>query len=566
MKIVFEETKYSFFAINSEYNKELVDFCRYLKGLYGWQNFFFKDKKWRFRDPSIIFMFYNKFPWITIEKEVTDFCEKMNKAQNDAIEIEKRSKKIKESVDSNIVIPGIKGDLYPYQKIGVEFFVNNKGRGILADSPGVGKTVQTLAYLLVSKKKKTIVVCPASVKFAWKSEVEKWTPLKPFIISSQTDTKKIPEEAEVVIINYDILKKHLKNLLRVKWECMICDESHLCKTPGRQRTEAVLVLSKKIESVIMVDGTPMLSRPAELFNILNIIDPFTWDNYYNYAVRYCDGKQGTYGFEAKGATNLAELSDRIGHYFLRRTKSQVLKDLPPILPTVKRPVELTGKYLKEYVKVSDEFIKYLKENKGKSRKEIKKSLQAEKLVRITYLRQISALGQVNAVKDHIDSIIENGEKVLVFCAFNEPLEALSEVFWDESVIITGKTDVEERGDLVKKFQTDPETKIFFGGFNSAGVGITLTAANNVILIGYPWTPADVEQIICRLHRPGQFAEKINIYQFYSMGTYDEYMETVLKKKEAILGQVIDSQNVKPEEMDEEGLIALLEEHDRIRGV
>lgn len=502
-------------------------------------------------------MITNKFPDTIVDPSATAFVQELDRRALEAIEIEKRAKKIKESVDSDIVIPDLKKDLYPYQKIGVEFFMNNGGRGILADSPGVGKTAQALAYLVKAQKPRTLVVCPASVKFAWESEVKKWTKLKSFVITSQTDTRDIPHDAHVIIINYDIVKKHLNELMKMKWDCLICDESHLCKTPGAIRSKAIKLLSRKIESVIMLDGTPVLSRPIELFNILNMIDPNVWNDYYAYAKRYCDGHQGSWGFEAKGASNLAELSDKISRYFLRRTKAQVLKELPPILPTIEMPIELSGKHLKDYIKVSEEFVKYLKENKGKFDKDVKKALQSEKLVRIGYLRQISAMGQIDAVKEQIESIIEAGEKVLVFCSYNEPLEALHDFYWDNSVMITGKTDVEDRGPLVAKFQKDPETNVFFGGFLSAGVGITLTAACNVILMGYPWNPADVEQSINRVHRPGQESDGINVYQFFGRGTYDEAMAELLEEKQSVLDQVVDSQVVVRKEMSIDRLIEML---------
>ena len=557
MRIVLEQTNYGNFAFESEYDNEVVSYCQFLKKSYGWSQFFFKVGKWRFSNPTIIFMLTNKFPKTIVDPLATLFVQELDRKALEVIEIEKRAKKIKEATDSDIVIPGLKKDLYPYQKIGVEFFVNNGGRGILADSPGVGKTAQALAYLVKAQKNRTLVVCPASVKFAWESEVKKWTKLKSFVITSQTDMRDIPYDSHVIIINYDIVKKHLNELLKMKWDCLICDESHLCKTLGAIRSKAIKLLSRKIESVIMLDGTPVLSRPIELFNILGMIDPYVWNNYYDYAKRYCNGHQGEYGFDDKGASNLAELSDRISRYFLRRTKAQVLKELPPILPTIEMPIELSGKHLKDYVKVSKEFVKYLKENKGKFEKDVKKALQAEKLVRIGYLRQISAMGQVDAVKEQIDSIIEAGEKVLVFCSYNEPLQELNDYYWDNSVMISGKTDVDDRGPLVQKFQTDPETNVFFGGFLSAGVGITLTAACNVILIGYPWNPADVEQSINRVHRPGQESDGINVYQFFGRGTYDEAMKELLDEKQDVLNQVVDSQVVEKKEMSVDKLIEML---------
>ncbi len=333
----------------------------------------------------------------------------------------------------------------------------------------------------------------------------------------------------------------------------------MIKSPTAIRTKAVKILTREIKHVIMLSGTPLLSRPIELFTMLNIIDPLTWKNYYEYATRYCAGHRGKWGFEAKGATNLAELTERISRYFLRRTKDQVLKNLPPKNKMI-LPVDLSGDSLKDYKKASKEFMKFLKENKKKKAKEIAKTMQAERLTKINYLREIAVMGRLDAAKELIDSIIDAGEKVLVFSSFNAPLEELYDHYFDKAIMITGKTDVEERGDIVKRFQSDPSVQVFLGGFLSAGTGITLTAAQNVVLLDYPWRPGDTEQAIDRCHRPGTTASSINIYQMHSRGTIDDFMKKTLERKQAIFDVVVDSQKVGPKDEDMvDELIKLLEE-------
>lgn len=419
-------------------------------------------------------------------------------------------------------------------------------------------TAQTLGYLLAAGHKRTLVVCPASVKYSWEGEVKKWTNLESFVVTSQTDFFDVPSSANVIIINYDVLKKHFKALMAKHWDCCVLDESQMIKSPTAIRTKAVKILTREIRHVIMLSGTPLLSRPIELFTMLNIIDPLTWKNYYEYATRYCAGHRGKWGFEAKGATNLAELTERISRYFLRRTKDQVLKNLPPKNKMI-LPIDLSGDSLKDYKKASKEFMKFLKENKKKKAKEIAKTMQAERLTKINYLREIAVMGRLDAAKELIDSIIDAGEKVLVFSSFNAPLEELYDHYFDKAIMITGKTDVEERGDIVKRFQSDPSVQVFLGGFLSAGTGITLTAAQNVVLLDYPWRPGDTEQAIDRCHRPGTTASSINIYQMHSRGTIDDFMKKTLERKQAIFDVVVDSQKVGPKDEDMvDELIKLLE--------
>ena len=559
MIIGFERTKFFKYYFEYSFNNDILDFCRATRESYGWQNFNWNEGRWRFNDSGIIFLIKMRFPLIEINKEVIKDVEEEQKLLEENKKILEEAERIKSTDESSLGdIEGIKGNLREYQKIGVEFFMNNKGRGLLADDMGSGKTLQSLAYLTQVGHKRSLVVCPASVKFSWENEVGKWTKLKSYVVESKTDFREIPSNVNVIIINYDILKKHINSLMLTKWDCMICDEAHLCKNRESIRSKAIKMISKDIPSILMLTGTPLLSRPIELFHLLHVLDPKTWTDYYDFARRYCLGHRGRYGYEAKGATNLDELRQKISRYFLRRTKDQILSELPP-MNKIPFPVELTGKSKENYNKVSKEFVKYLRENKGKKDKDILRSLNAEKLVKINYLREINCMGKLDAVRELIDSILDSGEKTLVFCSFNEPLKILRDEY-PNSVLMLGETDVNERGGMVKKFQEDPDCKVFFGGIRSAGVGITLTAASTVIFIDHSWNPADMEQAAARVHRLGQKAESVNIYQVISKGTIDEFMMKLIDRKQKIFDVVIDSEKKEREEagsVDE--LIKMIEE-------
>src|ERR1035437_358053 len=250
-----------------------------------------------------------------------------------------------------------------------------------------------------------------------------------------------------------------------------------CKSPTSTRAKVVKLLARHIPSFISLTGTPVLSRPIEMFNILNMIDPREWGNYYGFATRFCDGKQGYYGFEAKGASNLEELKARISKYFLRRTKEEVLSHLPP-KNRIEIKIELPKEERTQYDLVESSLVKYLKEyKKDKTEKEIEKSLSAERLVKLNLLREINAMGKIPTAKELIDNILEADEKVIVLSSFNAPLKELSEMYEESSVLLLGETPIDERGAMVNKFQNNPNTNISFGGTRSAGVGITLTAAS-----------------------------------------------------------------------------------------
>jgi len=445
-------------------------------------------------------------------------------------------------------ITGIKGNLYEYQKEGINFLLESGGRALLADSPGVGKTVQALGYIVLKNHKRNLIVCPASVKFSWENEIKLWTNLKSFVVGSQTDLKDIPHDVECIIINFDILKKFYNELMKYRWDCLIGDEIHMIKTRSAIRTKVFCAIAREVPDVILLTGTPVLSRPIEIFNVLNLIDPKIWNNYYRFAVRYCGGHQGYWGFEAKGATNLDELREKISKYFLRRTKEEVLKELPP-KNRIEIPVDLPKEVRKEYELAERSLVDYLRTyRKSKTDKEISKTMRGEKLVKLNLLREINATGKIFATKEIIDNIIESGEKILVFSSFNAPLEELHNLYKDKSVLLLGETPVTERGDIVRRFQEDPNIRIFFGGTKSAGTGITLTAASNVIILDQPWNPADLEQSENRAHRPGAEYESLNIYSIISRDSIDSFMKKLLARKQMIIDKIIED---KEEETEKE---------------
>ena len=542
MKIVAEETKFHRFALYYDYSQDRVEFCRSLKESFGWEKFSFdvqgELKRWIFSDSLLIPVIQERFPETQIDPEVEKIVrEEQSWAREQRIKNEEIDQ-IRTKVDTDFNIKGLKKELYPYQKVGVEFLTASGGRAIIADGMGLGKTCQALAYVKNSGFKRVLVVCPASVKFSWENEISKWTRLSSAIIDSKTDLSKIDPSINIWIINYDILKKHHAQLSKIRFDCIVGDECQLIKSTAAIRTKSFRQISRDIPSIVLLSGTPLLSRPSELFSLLNIIDPKTWDNWYEFARRYCAMHQTRWGVDTSGASNIEELHARIRRYFIRRDKSEVLKDLPP-KNYINVPVELDKDISKKYSSAANDLATYLRQYSGKQPPEIAKSLAAEKLTQLNVLRHLNSMGKIGTAIELVDSILDAGEKVLVFCSFIEPLEILKDHFGDKSVILTGKTPVEDRRDIVNSFQNNDNVRVFLGGYKSAGVGITLTAASNFIGIDLPWNPADLQQSIDRLHRPGQKSESVNIYQILSINTIDDDMKDILNQKQGIFDGVIE---------------------------
>jgi len=546
MKISLERSQYHRFALYYSYDPERVSFCQSLKESFGWENFSFSSqgsqKRWVFSDSLLIPIIEERFPETEVEpgaRSIVVTEQAWARAQG---EKNQEIDSIKIKLDTTFHIKGIKGEMYPYQKVGTEFLVASGGRAIIADAMGLGKSLQALAYIKHSGHKRTLVVCPASVKFAWEVEIKKWTNLSSVIIDSKTKFSEIDSSINLWIVNYDILRKHFEELSKTRFDVIIGDECTYIKSLSAQRSKAFRAISRNIPSVIFLSGTPLLSRPSELFSLLNIIDPGSWANWYEFARKYCAMKRTRWGMDTSGASNTEELHSKIRRYFIRRDKTEVLTELPP-KNFMDIPVSLDKEYQKEYNDAAQDFATYLRGNTNKDDDEIAKSLQAEKLIQINTLRQLNAMGKVGSATEIIQNITDAGEKVLVFCSFVKPLEALKEHFGDKAVIITGKTPVEERKDIIGAFQNQKEVQIFLGGYKSAGMGVTLTAASNFLGLDFPWNPADLSQSIDRLHRPGQVANSVNIYQLIARDTIDEDMKGVLEYKQDIFDQIIEGKLV-----------------------
>jgi len=538
MQIIKESTTYYAYAFDYPFNYPVLNFCRSLKEKYGYKEFGFYEKKWRFNNPLFFNLIKQAYPEIIIN-EALEFEYKQYKLQKLLKQEQiKNAQRIKQAKSSALEIKNIKGNLYEFQKLGVEFLINSNGKAILADEMGCGKTVQAITYIVHQKISKTLVICPASVKWSWHDEIKIWSNLKPFVIGSKIQD--IPlVDYDIFIINFDILHKFFPILITARWDCTIVDEFTYAKNLKTRRTKNTMQIVKRSSSVLLLSGTPILNRPVELFTALHMIDPLAWNNWFLFTQRYCQGHYGRWGYyDYSGASNISELRNKIEHYFLRRTKEEVLTELPP-KRFVDIPMELENGYRSQYDFAVESFKEYLKSVKNKTDVEIRKSLQAEKLVRLGELRRIASLGKIAIAKEIIENVINEGNKVVVFSSYNAPLEQFYQKFQNKAVMLTGKTSINDRRNIIDSFQNNNAVKVFLGGIRSAGIGITLTASSTVLFIDFPWTPAEYNQSQDRCHRVGQ-KNSVLIYQIIAKDTIDSKMQELLLEKQAIFDQLFDA--------------------------
>jgi SWI/SNF-related matrix-associated actin-dependent regulator 1 of chromatin subfamily A len=436
-------------------------------------------------------------------------------------------------------VPGLKKELFPFQKKGVAFIEAKNGRALIGDEMGLGKTIQALAWLqLHPEKRPAIILCPASLKLNWAREVRETLPGKQNIQVLQ-GTKLHTITGDIVIINYDILNAWLEKLQALKPQVLIFDEAHYIKNNSAQRTKATKKLAKKIPHVIALTGTPIVNRPVEGFNIIQTIDKTVFPNWWDFVHRYCGAKHNGFGWDFSGATNKEELHKKLTEtVMIRRKKADVLPDLPDKLYSY-IPMEMNNR--DEYDRAERDFVKYLKQVKGDEAAE--KARQAEHLVKIEGLKQLAVKGKmkhaVQWIRDFLDT---NGNKLVVFAVHKAVVDALMEEFKEEAVKVDGSVSAAGRDAAVKAFQEDPKVKLFVGNIQAAGVGLTLTASSSVAFLELPWTPGELVQAEDRCHRIGQ-KDSVNVYYLLADGTIEEKIAQLLDEKRQVLNAVLDGKEV-----------------------
>lgn len=434
----------------------------------------------------------------------------------------------------NIIIPGLRGELFPFQNKGVSFIESRNGRALIADEMGLGKTVQALAWLqLHPEKRPVIVVVPASLKLNWAKEIMKWVEHAKVQILTGTNPN-TPIIGEIIIINYDILPYWVTVLTQIRPQVIITDECHYYKNNAAKRTKAVKELGKHAPHFIALSGTPIVNRPVEAYNAIKLIDGSIAPNFFTFAKRYCGARHNGYGWDFSGATNTQELNEKLTRtIMIRRKKADVLQELPAKMRSF-LPMELSNE--KDYRTAERDFISYIRVQRGAA--SAARASNAETLTRIEILKQLAVAGKLQQAVDWIKNFLEVDGKLVVFAVHRFVIDSLMEAFPGQVVKIDGSVSMEERNRAVASFQNDPQIRLFIGNIKAAGVGLTLTAASNVAILELPWTPGELVQAEDRCHRIGQ-KDSVTIHYLLATGTIEEKIATIIDKKRQVLDSVLD---------------------------
>lgn len=483
------------------------------------------------------------------------------------------SRELSRAEDSDIEIPVPDGQEYmPFQRAGIAYG-SVRSSVLLADEMGLGKTIQAIGLINIDPTmRKVLVVCPASLKINWQRELEKW------LVDQRTigiaNGKGFPT-AEIVIINFDILKKHHDALRAVAWDMLIVDEAHYTKNGKAIRTKEVwghrakgddgkwkqTVTALPARRRLALTGTPICNRPIELFPILHGLDPVAWPSFFGFAKKYCGAYKNRFGWDFSGATNLVELQDRLrATIMVRRLKKDVLTDLPP---KVRQVIELPADSCRSVINEENEAYgayEYKLEQLQKAIDEAKASDDPEdyrqavealkKSVKVAFadmstVRCATAISKIPVLLKHLGAVLEEDDEPLVIFAHHREViatirEGLTEL-GHRVVTVTGDTHTEMRQVAVDEYM-DGTARVFLGNIIAAGVGITLTRGTHVVFAELDWVPGNVTQAEDRLHRIGQLGSVL-VQHLVLEGSLDAKMAKTIIAKQKVIGAALDTQPV-----------------------
>jgi SNF2 family DNA or RNA helicase len=422
-------------------------------------------------------------------------------------------------------------------------------KALVGDEMGLGKTISTILWLARHPEARpAFVFCPNSVKLNWRREIKRWLkdtgkkqPNHVFVLNGQTPVK-LPAYG-IYVCNYDIATYWRDEIIRVNPQTIICDEVHYLKTPKAKRTIAILgpmgsrrdkirFIAKDAPNIIALSGTPLTNRPVELFPILHTLRPQLFPSYMEYVRRYCAAYPSRYGLIVSGASNIPELADLLRTYvMLRRTKAQVLSDLPEKRRSLV-PLPISNK--SEYEFAKKDLIAWLRSQD----KDITGALKAEALVKFEKLKQLAAHGKLNASLEWINDFLETGQKLVVAVHHKDiGARVLAAVKKYNPVAISGGDTADQRQKAIDSFQNDPKCQIVVVSITAGSTGITLHAANSIATLELGWTPSLHSQMEDRLHRIGQ-KSAVTAYYLLAADTIEERIASIIDKKAPVIKGVL----------------------------
>lgn len=426
----------------------------------------------------------------------------------------------------DIKLPPSMDFLRPYQKEAVKFLKYRKGRGLLADDMGIGKTIEALGWIKGTiSKGAALIIVPTVTKKQWLKEYLTYIDERVGVLYGQSPYRLSPNKS--YIINWEILQHWEGALAEANFTSLIADEVQYASNSKAKRTKAMSRLARQIPYFIPMSGTPITSNPKQFYPILSLLDPLVFASEWKYLNRYCEPKHNGYGVTFNGATNTEELHEKIKPLMIRRHKREVLKDLPPLTKSVV-PIEIGNNY-KVYKEIEDSFFDKYKKEKGGSLA-VQQSYQNLKL-------QLFDM-KLPLILKWIDDFLESGEKLLVGVWHHHVIDTLQKKYGNISVKINGTIRGKKREEALRKFNTDKQ--ILFLQMKSGGVGLDglQKVCNNAVFVELGDTPTILDQFEARLERSGQ-TNPVNVYYLLGEHTIEQDIMLALDHKRININAVVE---------------------------
>ncbi len=446
----------------------------------------------------------------------------------------------------------------PYQLEAVRFAEESNIRLIIADEQGLGKTIESLSLLRLHPEKllPAIVVCPTTVKVQWMHEIHRIcdTEKKKFLVQVIQSSKEMALPGfDIYVITYDILKsdKVFSLLPESTIRCMIIDECHRIKNHLSERAKAVQKIGKTVPHLIPMSGTPIKNNAAEYFTVLNLIAPTRFPHYQGYIDRYCDTYSDGGWQKIGGLKNAERFHEDTKDIIIRRTKEQVLSDLPEKIRKFHH-VELDKKLNKAYAAAMDELEEQLYSD----------GAMLPVIAIMAKLRHITGISKVSECVDFTTEFLLSTErKITIFTHHQDVMMILKSQLsswcadggFSEPLTLEASHSAEHRARTVQKFKDDPKSRILLSIFTE---GLNLQFCSDAILLERQWNPANEENYAeDRFHRFGQ-KNNVSITYMIATGTIDDFFTELVEIKRARFASIVDNKQI---EWNEQGLMRELAE-------
>lgn len=383
---------------------------------------------------------------------------------------------------------------------------------------GLGKTpITIMACEYINKK--TLVVCPASIKYNWENEIYK---INPHAEVTVLDGKSEWKESDYTILNYDILGRFMDDIMQSNFEIVAFDEAHKLRgidnkgNPKSDRAKYSVKIASKMEYVFPITATPFINQTKDIFNLLRVIENPMTKNWYAFANTYCGAKRGEYGTSYNSSSNQKKLNSRLYPHALIRLRTEDHVDLPD--------------RMRSFIPVNISMTKYNKAVKDYMNN--RKSLQSngEHLVYLSAMRRELAIAKAKESERLIKDLLEQNKSIVIFTNYTNVVEYLYNKFNKNAVMVTGDVEAKDRQQAVDDFQNGKK-KVFIGNIDAAGEGITLTKSHHMIVIDFHWSPVVmVNQMEKRIHRMTQNQPCIIQYLYSPDATMDRLQLEMLEDK------------------------------------